>query len=52
MLFRSGVKLHTIDVPSGDAFELASGELVETDTDHGLSDVAGASGGALAGVLA
>jgi hypothetical protein len=48
----AGVKLHTLDVLSGTAFELASGERVETDSARGFSDTGGTSGGRLAGVLA
>jgi len=48
----SAVKLHTLDVLSGTAFEMASGERVETDSARGFSDTGGTSGGRLAGVLA
>lgn len=48
----AGVKLHTLDVLSGTAFVLASGERVETDSARGFSDTGGTSGGRLAGVLA
>lgn len=52
----AGVGMHLVVPPGlpgfpGDAFTFASGETVETDADHGWSDVGETTGGALAGVL-
>lgn len=46
-----GVRLLVEDVPSGDLFAFATGELVETDVTHGFSDTDGLVGGQLIGVL-
>lgn len=46
-----GVGLQVVDVPSGDVFAFASGEVPETDADTGFSDTGGLVGGQLVGVV-
>lgn len=46
-----GVGLQVVDVPSGDVFAFAAGEVPETDADTGFSDTGGLVGGQLVGVV-
>jgi len=46
-----GVGLQVVDVPSGDVFAFAAGEVPETDVDTGFSDTGGLVGGQLVGVV-
>lgn len=47
-----GVGLQVVEIPSGDVFAFASGEVPETDANTGFSDTGGLVGGQLVGVVA
>jgi hypothetical protein len=46
-----GVRLHTIDVPTGDTFAFSDTDETVTDAARGFSDTAGLVGGQLVGVI-